>query len=114
MGQQLLDSTGRLRGQPLEDVSQVRVGLVPVQACRVHQAHNGCGPLAGAQATGEQPVRPAESDGSDLVFHPVVTRHACSAPSITPGGAEPSAEYPPLTGIGGDGSMSCGQAGVRQ
>ena len=62
IGHQLVDTAGRLRGQPLEDVFQVCVRLVPIQARRVHQAHDGCGSLAGAQAAGEQPIRPAERD----------------------------------------------------
>jgi hypothetical protein len=30
--------------------------LVAVDPRRVHEAHDGCGTLAGAQRTGEQPV----------------------------------------------------------
>jgi hypothetical protein len=46
MRQQLGDATGRLRGQALERVAQVRIGIVPVQARLVHQAHDRRGTFA--------------------------------------------------------------------
>ena len=42
MRQQLVDAAGRLHGQPLEDVPQVCVGIVPIEPRRMHQAHD-CG-----------------------------------------------------------------------
>lgn len=45
MRQQFLDPTGRLRGQPLQHVLEVGVRIVAIDVGRVHQAHDGCGPL---------------------------------------------------------------------
>lgn len=49
MRQQLVDSTGWLRGQPLEDVLQVCVRILPIEARRVHQTHHRSGALARTQ-----------------------------------------------------------------
>lgn len=104
------------RSEPARHSSAVGIAgpMPPAALGGLDQAHDGRGGLARPQRSCEQPVGFSDGDWPDLDFHPVVTRHSCSAPSISPGGAEPSAEYPPLTGTGGDGSMSCGQAGVRQ
>ncbi len=59
MRQQFADPTCRLRGKALHHILQVRMRFVPVDPGRVHQAHDRRRPLAGAQRTGEQPVRPA-------------------------------------------------------
>jgi hypothetical protein len=57
---------------PLEHVLEVSVRVVPVDACRVQQAHDGRGAFARAQAAGEQPVRPPQGNRPDVVLHPVV------------------------------------------
>jgi hypothetical protein len=72
MWQQVFDPACRVGGQSLEDILQVRVGIVPVDACRVDQAHDRCGALARSQAAGEQPVAPSECNRSDLVLNPIV------------------------------------------
>lgn len=56
MGQQLPDPTLRLRRQAGEDVLQIGEGLMPIQACRLDQAHDRRGPLARAQRTRKEPV----------------------------------------------------------
>ncbi len=56
MRQQLPDPTLRLSRQTREDILQIREGLVPVQACRLDQAHDRRRPLAGAQRTRKEPV----------------------------------------------------------
>ncbi len=70
MRQQLVDAAGRMCRHPLQHILEVRVGLVPVDAGRVHQAHHGRCSLAGTQATCEQPVRPADGHRPDVVLHP--------------------------------------------
>lgn len=72
MRQQFGDASRRLRRQPLHDVLEVRVGVVPVDPSRVHQAHDRRSAFARAQAAREQPVRAPEGDRTDLVFDPVV------------------------------------------
>lgn len=56
MRQQLLDPAGLVRGQPREHILEIGIGVVPVHASRLHQAHDSCRPLACAQAAGEQLV----------------------------------------------------------
>ena len=72
MGQQLLNATGLVRRQPRENVLQIRIGIVPIHARRLHQAHHGRRTLARAQASGEEPVVPPNGNRSDLVLDPVV------------------------------------------
>jgi hypothetical protein len=74
MRQQLVDTAGRLRGQPLQDVFQVCVGIVSIELGRVHQAHHRRGASASTQGSGEQPVRASQRDRADLVLYPVVVR----------------------------------------
>lgn len=38
--QELVDTAGLVRGQPGEHVLEVRIGVVPVHACRLNQAHH--------------------------------------------------------------------------
>lgn len=57
MGKEFLNTTRRSPRQALQDVLEVRVGVTPVDARRVQQAHDRSAPLARAQAASEQPVR---------------------------------------------------------
>ena len=59
MRQQFVDAAAQVRGQPCENILQIRVEVVPVHARRLDQAHDGGRTLARAKATGEQPVAPA-------------------------------------------------------
>src|SRR4051812_5702891 len=72
MRQEVLNAAGRLGRQPLENVLEVRVGVMAVDPRRVDQAHDRGGTLAGAQGTREQPVGSSESNRTNLVFTPVV------------------------------------------
>ena len=56
MRQQFPDPALRLSRQAGEDVLQIGVGLMLIQACRLHQAHDRRGPLAGAQGARKEPV----------------------------------------------------------
>mgnify|MGYP007068640767 CR=1 FL=1 len=53
MRQQLVDPAGRMRGQALQHVLEVRIRLVPVGARRMQKAHDCGGPLARTQAAGK-------------------------------------------------------------
>lgn len=55
-----------------KDILEIGVGVVPVHACRLDQAHDGRSTLARAQATRKQPVVPADGNWPDLVLDPVV------------------------------------------
>ena len=80
MRQQLSDPAIRLRRQPLQHIRQIRQRIEPVEFCRLNQAHDGCRPLACAQAAGEEPILAPECDLSDLVLNPVVVdRHLAIA-----------------------------------
>ena len=68
MRQELVDAAGLVRGQPGEHILEIRIGVVPVHARRLDQAHDGRRSLTRAQATGEQPVRAPKGNGPDLVF----------------------------------------------
>ncbi len=59
MGQQLCDLAVLLCGQPHQDILEVGVRVMPVKPGALDQAHDGSGALAGAQRSGEQPVRAA-------------------------------------------------------
>ena len=72
MRQHLLHPTRPVRGQPREHIPEVGVGVMPVHARRLHQAHHRSRTLARAQAAGEQPVGSANGNRPDLVFDPVV------------------------------------------
>jgi hypothetical protein len=61
-----------MRRQPLEHVLQIRVRVVPVDARRVDQAHDGGRSLARTQAAREQPIRSAQGNRADLVLDPIV------------------------------------------
>jgi hypothetical protein len=56
MREQFTNTARRLRRQPFQNVFQIRVDVMTVEPGRVDQAHDGRGPLASAQAAGEQPV----------------------------------------------------------
>ncbi len=45
---------------------------MPIEPCRLDQAHNGGRALAPAQRAREQPVRTPDRPGADLVLHPIV------------------------------------------
>ena len=62
VGQQLLDPAVQLRRQAREDVFQVSPGFVPVELCRLQQAHDDSGPLAGQLTADEEPVAAAKSN----------------------------------------------------
>ena len=72
MRQQLFDATGRMRGQALQNVLEVSVGIVPIEPCRVHQAHHRSGALARTQRACEEPVVAPDGNRTDLVLDPVV------------------------------------------
>jgi len=82
MRQEFSDTSSRVRGQPLQDIAEVSVRVMPVELCRVHQAHDGCCPLARAQASREQPVVAPERDRPDLVFHPIVVNGQVSVVDV--------------------------------
>ena len=58
MRQQLPDPARLVGRQSGEDVLQISIGIVPVHAGRLDQAHHGGRTLAGAQRAGKEPVIP--------------------------------------------------------
>lgn len=56
MRQQFLHATGLVRGQAREHVLEIGIRVMPVHARRLHQAHDGRGPLPRTQAAGKLPV----------------------------------------------------------
>jgi len=72
MRQQLSDPTLRLSRQAGEDILQVGIGLVAVEARRLDQAHDRSRALAGAQRTRKELVLAADGNRPDLVLDPVV------------------------------------------
>ena len=72
MRQQLPDPTLWLSRQAGEDILQVGVGLMSIQARRLDQAHDRRCALAGAQRTRKEPVLAADGNRPDLVLDPVV------------------------------------------
>lgn len=72
MRQQLVNLPGHVRWHPCQHVPQVCIGVMPVHARRLHQAHHRRRPLARAQAAGEQPVIATNGNRPDLVLDPVV------------------------------------------
>ena len=72
MRQQLFHPAGPVRGQPGQYILEVGLGVVPIHARRLHQAHHGRRPLARAQAAREQPIGSANGNWPDLVFDPIV------------------------------------------
>ena len=72
MRQQLADAAIRLRGQPLEHVSQVGVRVMAVEPGRLAQTHHRGRTLPAPERTGEQPVRAPQRDRPDAVLDPVV------------------------------------------
>lgn len=83
MRQQLVDATGGVRRQAIQHVLEVGVWVMPVDACRVQQTHDGGRSLARPQAAGEQPIRSADRDRADLVLDPIVRdRHVAVAHEV--------------------------------
>ena len=72
MGQQIFDLAVALRGQPIQDILEIGVGVEPVEAGRLDQAHDGGGPLAGPLGAGKEPVAATQGDGPDQVLDVVV------------------------------------------
>lgn len=56
MRQQLADAAGRLSRQSRQHILEVGVRVVPVEAGRLHETHDGRGALSGTQAAGKEPV----------------------------------------------------------
>ena len=56
MRQQLLDSAVQLGRQSGEHILEVGPRVMPIELCRLQQAHHHCGTLAGQFAADEQPV----------------------------------------------------------
>ena len=84
MGKQLCDLTGPLRGQPLQYVPEVLVGIVPVELGRLDQAGDGGRPLARLQRSREQPVLAPRRPGAYLLLVVVVVDgQACIAQVIS-------------------------------
>ena len=69
MRQQLADAAGRLRGQPLENVLQVRMRFVPIEFGGLDQAQDRGSAFAGLLRTHEKPI-PA-TDGNHRVILPM-------------------------------------------
>jgi hypothetical protein len=82
--QQFVDPAGRMRRQPLQHVLQVRVGLVPVDARRVQQAHDCRGALARARAAGEQPALSSQRNRPDVAPWPRTCGARRPAPAPSP------------------------------
>ena len=76
MRQKVIDLTGAVGRQLLNDVLQIRIGVMPADACRMDQGPDRRGPLARTQAASEQPVGALQRHWTNLVLHPVVrNRH---------------------------------------
>ena len=58
MGQEFADATGELGRQAVEDVLEIGVGVVAVEAGGLDEAHDGGRTLPGPQTAGEEPVVP--------------------------------------------------------
>lgn len=72
MGQEFSDATSRLGGQPLQDISQVGIGLMPVQFGGLDQAHDSGSPLASPQAAGEQPIVATQGNRANAILDPII------------------------------------------
>ena len=72
MRQQLLEATGGLGRQTLQDVLQVSVRIVSVEFRGLDQAHDDGGALTGTKGTDKEPVRSTESDRTDSILDVVV------------------------------------------
>ena len=53
MREQLVDSAVQVRGQPRENVLQVRPRIVPLHLCRLHQTHDDGGALTSKFTAGK-------------------------------------------------------------
>ena len=56
MRQQLLDPAVQLGRQPAENVLEVGKRVMPVELCRLQQAHHHCSTLPGQFTADEQPI----------------------------------------------------------
>jgi hypothetical protein len=72
MRQQFFDSTGGLGRQALEDVLEIAVRIVSVEFHGLDQAHDGGGPLAGAERSCKEPITSAERHRADAIFDMIV------------------------------------------
>ena len=61
-----------LRWQARKHVLHIGIRIMPIEPCRLDQAHDGGRALAPAQRAREQPVRTPDRPGADLVLHPIV------------------------------------------
>ena len=61
-----------LRGQTLQHIFQIGVGIVPIEPGALNQAHDRSHTLACSQGASEQPVFSSDSNRPDLVLRPVV------------------------------------------
>src|ERR1019366_1133591 len=76
VGEQLLDPAVQLRRQAREDVLEVGPGFVPVELCRLQQAHHDSRPLAGQLTADEEPVAATKSPRPNSVLDVVIVdRH---------------------------------------
>ena len=72
MRQQFADLTGALRGQATQHITQVRVGVMPIEPGRLDQTHYCSATLARPERARKQPVVSADGNWADLVLDPVV------------------------------------------
>ena len=68
MRQEVGDLMVFVRGQTLQHIFQIGIGIMPIEPGALNQAHDRSGP----QGACEQPVFSPDSNGSDLVLCPVV------------------------------------------
>lgn len=72
MRQQLLDLAGSLRRQPRQHILEISIGIMPVDARLLDQAHDRRRSFAAAQRPSKQPVRTPKRPRPDQVFDLVV------------------------------------------
>jgi hypothetical protein len=65
MRQQSLYFVGSLRRQPREHVLEISIRVMPIEARRLDQTHEGRRPFPAAQRPGKQPVRPPKRPRPD-------------------------------------------------
>jgi len=68
MRQQLCDGRHLVCRQALQHVFHVGVGIVAIEAGRIHECHHGGRSLSGTQAAGEQPIVFSNRNRTDLPF----------------------------------------------
>jgi len=72
MRKQLLDLTGSLRRQPRQNIFEISIRIMPIDARGLDQAHDCSRPLAAAQRPSKQPVRLPKPPRPDQVLDLVV------------------------------------------